>query len=116
MSITHFVFDEGTKYGRMLRSFLTTAESSDDAFRDLRQVMIQMWNGADGSQDAHYDVIVKEFRVGGYDPTQGSPSADQLAMAHAMFQEFDSAYSKTSGDGAVSSVRSARDQMFDKYR
>ena len=76
-----------------------------------------MWNGADGSLDGHYDLHVREFGIGGYVATQGSPTAAQLTMAHTMFTEFDTAYSKTNGSvNDTAGVRAARDQMFDKFR
>jgi len=115
MAYTHLIFDDTTKYGAMLRSFLRGAESSDDAFTDVRDVMIQMRDG-DGSQNVHYAEVVKRFKFGGYDPTQGAPTDAQNALARAAFEELDSAYSKTSGNGNVSNVRAARDQMFAKLR
>jgi hypothetical protein len=77
--------------------------------------MIQMRDG-DGSSNIHYAEVVKRFRFGDWEPTQGEPSDAQNAKARAAFEELDSAYSKTSGNGSVSNVRAARDQMFGKLR
>ena len=93
----------------------TTAEQADDAMTDVRDVMIQMRDG-DGSQNVHYAEVVKRFGFGDYDSTQGAPTDAQNAKAKAAFDELDSAYSKTSGNGTVSNVRAARDQMFAKLR
>lgn len=111
----HIHFDDTTRYGAMLRDALRTNEAADDKLADVRDLLIQMRDG-DGSQNVHYANIVKRLKVADYDPTQGAPTDAQNAKARAMFEEIDSAYSKTSGNGAVSSVRAARDQLFAKLR
>ena len=103
MAFNHIHFNDQTTYGRMLRRMLQMAEESDDLMRDVRAVMIQMRDG-DGSQDAHYAEVTSRFGF----------ASD--AKARAAFEELDSAYSKTSGDGSVSNVRAARDQLYDKLR
>lgn len=103
MAFQHISFNDQTNYGRMLRRFLSKAEESDDEFTDVRDVMIQMRDG-DGSQDAHYAEVTTKFGF----------SSD--AKSRAAFEEIDSAYAKTSGNGSVSNVRAARDQMFAKLR
>lgn len=103
MAFSHISFNDQTNYGRMLRRFLDKAEQSDDEFTDVRDVMIQMRDG-DGSQDAHYAEVTSKFGF----------ASD--AKARAAFEELDSAYSKTSGNGSVSNVRGARDQLFAKLR
>jgi hypothetical protein len=70
----------------------------------------------DGSQNSHYANIVKRFKFADWDPTQGPPTDAQCAKARAAFEELDSAYSKTSGNGSVTNVRAARDQFFAKLR
>jgi hypothetical protein len=115
MAFAHLLFDDTTKYGRILRTFLQKSEAADDEFTDVRDLIIQMRDG-DGSQNVHYANVVKNFRFAGYDPTQGSPTDAQNAVARAAFEEIDSAYSKTSGNGNVSNVRAARDQMYAKLR
>lgn len=99
----HIHFDESTQYGRKLRALLNKSEESDDLFTDVRDVMIQMRDG-DGSADAHYAEVTARFGF----------TSD--AKAKAAFEELDSAYSKTSGNGSVSNVRAARDQLFAKLR
>ena len=96
-------FNESSTYGRHLRSLIRNMEASDDLFADVRDVMIQMREG-DGSQDAHYAEVRTRF---GFETD---------AKAKAAFDELESAYSKTSGNGSVTNVRAARDQMFAKLR
>lgn len=103
MAFNHIHFNDQTQYGRQLRRFLDMAEESDDLFTDVRDVMIQMRDG-DGSQDVHYAEVTSRFGF----------ASD--AKARAAFEELDSAYSKTSGNGSVSNVRAARDQLFAKLR
>jgi len=100
----HIYFDKNSSsYGLMLRKLLQQMEESDELFADIRDTMIQMRSG-DGSADAHYSVVKTRFGF--------STDAD----ARAAFEELDSAYSKTSGDGQVSNVRAARNQLFAKLR
>jgi hypothetical protein len=103
MAFAHIHFNDQTQYGRQLRRLLNMAEESDDLFTDVRDMMIQMRDG-DGSQDAHYAELTTRF---------GFVSD---AQARACFEELDSAYSKTSGNGSVSNVRAARDQFLAKLR
>lgn len=116
----HIHFDAATQYGALLRSALTVNEQADEKLADVRDMLIQMLDG-DGSADSHYGTIVRRLHVAAageepYTSTQGAPSAGQLAKAHALFLEIDSAYSKTSGNGSVDNVRAARDQLFNKLR
>lgn len=115
MAVAHILFDETSQYGRKLRACLNLMEQADEAQVDVRDVLIQMRDG-DGSQDAHYATVVKRLGVEGYTSTQGDPTAGQLAKARSLFEEFDSAFSKTSGNGSVSNVRAARDQVIAKLR
>ncbi len=103
MAYAHILFDANTQFGRKLRRFLDMSEESDDLFTDVRDAMIQMRDG-DGSQAVHYARATQLF---GFDSDSATKSA---------FDEVDSAYSKTSGNGSVSNVRIARDQMFAKLR
>lgn len=115
MAFAHIYFDQSSQYGAKLRQLLNLMETGDDLFTDVRDVMIQMRDG-DGSQNVHYAEVVKRFRFADYDPTQGDPTDAQNAKARAAFEELDSAYSKTSGNGSVDNVRAARDQLFAKLR
>jgi hypothetical protein len=99
----HIKFNAQTPYGAMLRSSLRTNEDADLQFTRVRDVMIQMRDG-DGSQDAHYAELTTRFGF----------ASD--AKARAAFEELDSCYSKTSGNGSVSNVRAARDQFFARLR
>ena len=103
MALQHVYFNDQTNYGRLLRRCLSMMEESDDLMADVRDVMIQMRDG-DGSQDAHYAEVTARFGF----------ASD--ANARAAFEELDSAYSKTSGNGSVSNVRAARDQLYAKLR
>lgn len=111
----HIYWDESTKHGAMIRQMLAANESGDDQMADVREMIIAMREG-DGSQDVHYDNVVKRCKVGGYDPTQGDPTTAQRQMARSLFEELDSAFSKTSGNGSVDNVRAARDQLYAKTR
>lgn len=99
----HIYFNKTSQYGAMLWRLLRQLEEGDDLFSDIRDVMIQMRDG-DGSQDTHYAEVRIRF---GFETD---------AKARAAFEEIDSAYSKTSGNGSVSNVRAARDQLFAKLR
>ena len=103
MAFAHISFNDQLPHGRMLRRLLNQAEESDDQFTDVRDVMVQMRDG-DGSQAAHYAEVTARFGF----------ATD--AKAKEAFEELDSAYSKTSGNGSVSNVRAARDQFFAKLR
>lgn len=103
MAFAHIHFNDQTQYGRQLRRLLNMSEEADDLFTDVRDVMIQMRDG-DGSQDAHYAEVTTRFGF----------ASD--AKARAAFEELDSAYSKTSGNGSVDNVRAARDQLYAKLR
>lgn len=103
MAVAHVYFNDQLQFGRQLRRALQLSEEADDCLTDVRDVMIQMRDG-DGSQDAHYAKITARF---------GFPSD---AKARAAFEELDSAYSKTSGNGSVSNVRAARDQLYSRMR
>lgn len=99
----HIHFDSGLPHGRILRNALTMNEQADDLLADVVSMMTAMLNG-DGSQDAHYDEIMSRFAFA------------STAKAHAAYNELLSAHAKTSGNGNVSNVRAARDQMFNYLR
>jgi hypothetical protein len=103
MASNYIHFNDATQHGRMLRDVLRTMERGDDLLSDVRDVMIQMRDG-DGSVDTHYAVVQEKFGFA------------SNTTAKAAFDELDSAYSKTSGNGSVSNVRAARDQLFAKLR
>lgn len=103
MAFAHIHFNDQTQYGRMLRRMLQMMEEADDLMTDVRDVMIQMRDG-DGTADAHYAEVTSRFGF----------ASD--AKSRAAFEELDSAYAKTSGNGSVSNVRAARDQLFAKLR
>jgi hypothetical protein len=96
-------FNSNTEYGHKLRVLLNQLEESDEDFSKILGTMAQMLEG-DGSQDSHFSTIATNF---------GFPSE---TTARAAWNELQSAYSKTSGNGSVSSVRAARDQLFNKMR
>jgi len=103
MAFNHIHFNDQTQYGRLLRRAVQMSEEADDLLTDVRDAMIQMRDG-DGSQAAHYAEVTARFGF----------ASD--AKAKAAFDELDSAYSKTSGNGSVSNVRAARDQLYAKLR
>src|SRR5262245_6053915 len=105
MAFQHIHFNDQTQYGRILRRFLQSSEESDDLFTDVRDVMIQMRDGADNAGDpSNYAEVKTRFGF--------ATDAD----ARNAFLEIDSAYSKTSGNGQVDNVRAARDQLYAKLR
>jgi len=103
MAFAHIHFNDQNQYGRKLRRMLQLMEEGDDLITDVRDMMIQMRDG-DGSQDAHYAEVTSKLGF----------ASD--AKARAAFEELDSAYAKTSGNGSVSNVRAARDQLYAKMR
>lgn len=116
MAFAHIYFTQSTQYGSKLRQLLDLMEQGDDLMTDVRDVMVQMRDG-DGTQNVHYAEVTKKFGFGDYDVTTGGiPTDAQNAKARAAFEELDSAYSKTSGNGSVTNVRAARDQFYAKLR
>jgi len=115
MAFAHILFNQNTQFGSKLRQLLTMMEQADDLFLDVRDTMIQMRDG-DGSSNVHYAEVTRRYGFGEYESTQGAPTDAQNAKARAAFEELDSAFSKTSGNGSVSNVRAARDQLFAKLR
>lgn len=103
MAFAHIHFNDQTTYGRKLRQLLNMMEESDDLMEDIRDVMIQMRDG-NGSVSNHYAEVTARF---------GFTSDDKAKSA---FDELDSAFSKTSGNGSVDNVRAARDQLYAKMR
>ena len=100
----HILYNPLTStHGKFLQRMLTSNEDADRYLRELRDAMTQMLEG-DGSQDAHYSTVKTRF---GFDTD---------ATARAAYMEIDSAFSKTSGNGSVTNVRAARDQLFSKLR
>ena len=105
MAFAHIHFDDQTQYGRKLRRLLQLMEESDDLFQDVRDVMIQMRDGADNAGDVtNYAEVTSRFGF------------SSNTKAREAFLELDSAFSKTSGNGQVDNVRAARDQLFAKLR
>lgn len=103
MAFPHIYFNDGTKYGGLLRRAVNLNEEADAQFAIVRDVMIQMRDG-DGSLATHYAEVTQKFGF----------ASD--TKAKAAFDEIDSAFSKTSGNASVSNVRAARDQMIAKLR
>lgn len=105
MAFNHIHFNDQTQYGRQLRRMLQMMEEGDDLMADVRDCMIQMRDGADNAGDSsNYAELVSRY---------GFVNNDQ---ARAAFLELDSAFAKTSGNGSVSNVRAARDQLYAKLR
>ena len=103
MAFAYIHFNDQTQHGRQLRRVLNMMEESDDLLADIRDVMIQMRDG-DGSDVVHYAEVTTRFGFA------------NNTKAKEAFDELDSCYSKTSGNGSVSNVRAARDQFFAKLR
>ncbi len=103
MAFQHIHFNNLTSYSNSLRRMLDKCEQGDDEMADVRDCMIQMRDG-DGSLASHYAEVTARYGF------------VNDAAAKAAFDEIDSAYSKTSGNGSVTNVRAARDQLFAKLR
>jgi hypothetical protein len=105
MAFAHIHFNSSTTYGAMLRRMLNQMEAGDDEMQDVRDMMIQMRDGADNAGDhSNYAEVTARFGFA------------TNTKAREAFLEIDSAYSKTSGNGSVTDVRAARDQLFAKLR
>ncbi len=114
MAFLHIHFNRNNQYGSKLASSLSQMESADIAQAQQRDEILQMIDG-DGSNINQFDEVVKRFEVADYVPNN-VPTDAQRTVARNLWLEIDSAYSKTSGDGSVSNVRAARNQLFSKLR
>ena len=101
--MAYIYFNDQTSFGRLLRRTLNLMEEGDDLMADVRDVIVQMRSG-DGSDAAHYAEVQSRFGF------------ESNAKAKEAFEELDSAYSKTSGNGVVLNARAARDQLYSKMR
>jgi hypothetical protein len=105
MAFAHINFNDQLQHGRTLRRMLSLSEEADDLMADVRDAMIQMRDGADNAGDVtNYAEVTARFGFA------------SNTKAREAFLELDSAFSKTSGNGAVTNVRAARDQLFAKLR
>jgi hypothetical protein len=112
--ISHIQFNDATQHGRLLRSWLNAVEAMLDIGEDVFLKMPTMIDG-DGSQITHFDEVVKRLHVGGWVPDQ--PVTDpQRTIAKGLWDEFQSAYSKISGNANVSAVNAALKQILSKCR
>ena len=114
MAFNHIHFNKSSQYGSKVASCLTQMENADDMQQDVRDMILQMIDG-DCSQICHFDEVVKRLEVLDYVPNNAVTDPQRTA-ARNLWLEIDSAYSKTSGDGSVSNVRSARNQLYSKLR
>lgn len=92
-------YGNGSTHGHFLKEVIDQNRDADRHFAELMAMMTQMLDG-DGSQDAHFTTIQSRFGF------------DNVAEARAAFNELNAAFSKTSGNDAVASVRAARDQLY----
>ena len=114
MAFNHIHFNKTSQYGSRVANSLTQMENADDQQADVRDMLLQIIDG-DGSQISHFDEVVKRLEVLDYVPNQAVTDPQRTA-ARNLWLEIDSAYSKTSGDGSVLNVRSARNQLYSKLR
>jgi hypothetical protein len=103
MAVGHFLFNDQTQHGRILRRVLNGAETYLEEGQELLLTGAQMIDG-DGSQDAHFTYFAARFGF-----------ADN-ATAHNAWNEFQSFMSKITGDGSVSNVNAAVKQALAKFR
>lgn len=101
MANSYLYFNDQTSVGRILRRMLVAVKEADQRMADVDALIAQIMEG-DGSQDAHHADL--KARAG----------FESDAKARAFREEFLSAYSKTNGNGTVSNVRAARDQLIAK--
>jgi hypothetical protein len=104
MAFSHVYFNDQLPAGRRLRSLLNKAEESDDAMADEVGTFVRMCEGDDPSQEANFAEVTARYGF------------TSNAKAKAAYDELASAYSKISGNGSVTDVRAARDQLFAKLR
>jgi hypothetical protein len=114
MAFNHIHFNRGSQYGSRLAQSLSVMESADDQQADVRDMLLQMIDG-DGSLISMFDEVVRRLEVLDWVPNQAVTDPQRTA-ARNLWLQVDSAYAKTSGDGAVSSVRSARNQLYSFLR
>lgn len=103
MATTKITMAEGQRKAAQIRSWLTALEAVLDGGDDIVRDFPTMIDG-DGSDAAHFDQVTA--LVGFQNGT----------MAKAFWDEFQSAWSKVSGDGSVSSVNAALKQIIAKCR
>jgi len=116
MSVGHDLFDDSTPTGRFVRNYGNALDAVNDSGPKIILMITQMIDG-DGSQDAHYAYLVKRMKFLGYaDGESGTPTAAQLAVAHAWWNEFQSVNGKLQTDASVSSVLAAIKQYLAKTR
>lgn len=103
MASNYYLYNPtGSTHGKFLQRVVSSMADADHWFKELMNLLAQMLEG-DGSQDAHFATITTRF---------GFPDN---ATARAAYNELLSSYGKISGDGSVSSVRAARDQMVARF-
>lgn len=101
MAFAYIHFNDQLEHGRLLRRFLQQGEESDQNFVDLRNLMIDMRDGADdGEQGAHNNYEELRVRFGFVD----------VGKSRDAFLELDSAYASSVGAFA------ARTQLFNRLR
>lgn len=97
-----YKYSTTSTHGKFLARAILYANDGDRYLSELMAMLAQMLDG-DGSIDAHYVTIAANF---GFADT---------TVAHNAYNELNSFYAKTSGNGSVSSVRAARDQACARF-
>lgn len=103
MAFTHINFDSTGRHAALLRNWLTSIDAILDSGAKLMSLIPTMIDG-NGSDAAHFTEVASRFGFG------------STADAKAAWEEIQSAYSKVSGDGSVSSVNAALKQVAAKLR
>lgn len=103
MATTHIQFNDQSQEGRIVRRFLNAVDDVLNLGDQINRFMPTMIDG-DGSDISMFTLAVS--LVGFTDTTN----------AKAFWDEFQSCYSKVSGDGSVSSVNTALKQIAAKCR
>lgn len=102
MAVGHYNIGLGS-HSNLLKGALTALEQAYEGMKDVIAVGPQMIDG-DGSDAAHFTYFAEKFGFA------------TNAIAKAAWEEFQSLYSKFSGDGSVSNVNAAMLQAFAKFR
>jgi hypothetical protein len=101
--MAHYNFNDQLSHGRLLRGYLNGVETVIDQGPDVIAVMNAMLTG-DSSVEASFGTVTTRFGF-----------ADN-ANAKAAYDEIQSANSKTNGDGSVSGVNAALQQVIARLR
>lgn len=111
MAITHLQINDQTQHGRQLRQITNAIDTIMQLMPQMQATLQDMITG-DGSTEAQF--VEMASRLGTSAPADNSMTANAVAMG--VWNEFNSAWSKISGDGSVTTVNTALKQFTNKLR